>query len=176
MKRVFFPILLLVLCVASARPADKDTDDFYVRAECGRPAVTLGDSCLVVFQLYSAYPVERVGKFDPPKVKGCRVREVPVRRVQRRVRSHDRLYYSVSWVGYVIVPEREGEYEVPPCKYEVVLRRGVPARDPFSRFWGRVERYETLTRTAKSGKLSIKATKKPPRSTEEMLKSGGQVM
>ena len=176
MKRIMFSLLLLVLSGAAAWAADKDTDDFFVRAECRSSEVTLGDSCMVVFRLYSAYPVQSVGKFDAPKVKGCRVREVSVRHVQRRVRVQNKVYYAVDWVGYVLVPEREGEFEVPSCKFEAVLRRGVQGSDPFSRFWGRVERYETLERSAKSATLTIKATKKPPRSTEEMLKSGGQVM
>ncbi len=167
--------MLAACMVVAVKAKDRTDGDFFVRAECRNSDVIVGDSCLVVFRLYSRYPVQRVEKAESPKVKGCRVRSVPVRRATQRVRLDGTVYYAVPWQAYYIVPEKVGDYKIPECKYEVVLSRGIPSHDPFERFWGRMERYEALERSAKSGALTVTAKKNPPRSTEEMLRSGAKV-
>ena len=97
---------MLTACMALAVGSKDRTDgDFFVRAECRNSDVIVGDSCLVVFRLYSRYPVHRVERAESPKVKGCRVRRVSVRRASQRVRLDGQVYYAVPWDAYYVVPE-----------------------------------------------------------------------
>ncbi len=167
---------LLMWNVAVVSGRDKASDVFFVQAECQKQELVEGDSCLVVYWLYSAYPLKRVEKADAPRVKGCKVSEVPVRRVQQRVRRGRRVYYAVAWQGYRVVPEKVGTYRIPECKYEVVLSRGIASQDPFERFWGRMERYEDVECSAEAPAWELTVKKNPPRTTEEILRSGGTVL
>lgn len=170
--------LLLALCTFSPCLAD-DAADFFVRLIPDREAVYTGDSMMVSVVLYSAYPVAKAESVNDFSVKGkCGVRRLPINRdaTVGRVRENGRVYYTMVWAQYVLAPAKTDTYTVPAQKFKATLQQVVRMPDLFDQMMGARPEYREHKVSASSKALTFKATDKPLRTTQEVLRSGGTVL
>lgn len=177
MKRILV-LICACLAVAGLSARDKVKVDFFARFECDRETLYLGDSCLVSMVLYANAPFESVDGVKVPAVKGARCHKRPVRRKQNvvRTRINGRTYYTLVLAQYVVVPEKVGTITLSGQKLSGTFRLYRKTADPFGFFFDMPRSYQSVKADCECKKLEIKVEKKPLRSTEEILRSGGGML
>lgn len=172
--------MLLLLCGVTSRVAaaesGKERDALVVEVRCLRNGVTVGDSCEVWVQIYSPYPIASIEKVKFPKLKNCRVEMRSVRMKQRFVRRGGAGYYTVGAARVVLTPERAGTLQIPECKVKAVLKQPDLQTQIYSPLFGYRVDMKLKKCTAKSRPIKIAVREVPLKTTEELLRSGKNVM
>ena len=170
MKRflLLLSFLLAGLAFSQLGARDRDDDDKKLSVTVGvsKPALTVGDSCVVTFVVRSLYPILRVESRDElESSKRVRFRRLPVRRQVRRSLTRRGVTYALVWAHYVVVPALEGEIRIPACKFKAELLE--PAADGGKR---------TLKAEASSERVEIAVKPKPQPTMRDLLRRGGRVI
>lgn len=152
--------------------------DCFARAECDRSIVYAGDSCVVSLVLYANAPFEKVECATKASVKGAQCRKLDARpaRAGQRILENGRRYYVLLWSRYMVKPESEKELAIPEFKFDCTFRLYENSGSPFAGFFGIPAKYKDIKQSIKSPKTKIEVKKKPRRSTQEMMRSGNQVL
>lgn len=187
MKRVCLSLFVLFLIVASlcaTPPADDDITLFAVATTSLRgDSVILGDSILVTVTLYSNYNFlsAKPQKDKAPQLKHATTHRYRAgRRLSQSVATYKgRRYYAVDVEQFFIAPDRLGTLTFPALSYKVSLtrRRGSSFFDPFDSFFdfpGRAQ--PSVERECASAPLKILVVKRPPKTIDDLRRSGANVL
>lgn len=167
-------LMLGLLPLAGVSATAGDEPEFFVRVHPDRQSVTMGDSCLVSYVLYSSLPFVSVESDTKVKVKHARVRPVGIDRqaTASRVVENGRVYYTLVWAQYVVVPGRTGEIVLPACKFKACLWAESRPRSLLEQFWGIRPEGKVVEAKAANKKIKLEVKEKPRRTTKEMMRRG----
>lgn len=146
-------------------------------------SVILGDSILVTVTLYSNYNFlsAKAQKGKTPQVKHAAVHRYRAgRRLSQSVAAYKgRRYYAVEVEQFFLTPDRLGDISFPALEYMVELtqRRSSPFFDPFDPFSDfRRRSAPSVKRECKSTELKIRVVKRPPKTIDDLRRSGAHVL
>lgn len=173
-------LLCFVFC-CSLTVAAKGTPDVncWMEVSTGRKVLYVGDSCVVSYQLFSDVPFSKVTWPDATDLK---IKHGTMRPVGRgndygtyRVRRNNKIYYTAVVAQYMVAVTEVGKCQLPDWEFVVSFYyNNTPDDDLFSQFFGR-RQVQTFQKNVKVKSYTLEVTKKPRRSTSEMLKSGSVV-
>lgn len=190
MKRRVLSLLILFVSIAplcASTPADDDLALFAVASTNMRgDSVIIGDSILVTLTLYSNYDFlsAKSQKGRTPQIKSAATHRYRAgRRLSQSMASYKgRRYYAVEVEQFFVVPSKLGTITFPALEYvaELTKRRSSPFFDPFAPFdpFSDFRRRSTpsLKRECKSEELKIRVVKRPPKTIDDLRRSGAHVL
>lgn len=177
---ILFSLLLYSPLYASEKGEELDV---FVRYECQRENIVVGDSILVNVVLYSSAPFRKAEcTTKNVKIKGGETRLMPRRgdRQQQRVHLSQGLYYAIVWDSYIVSSNKVEELKFPELQfnYEVEVSFGEEYYDPFDPFgFFHAPRRQTRPENGhcKCPAYSLHVIEKPKRSTQDAIRSGSRI-
>lgn len=153
----------------------------------GEKDVYLGDSVIVTVTLYAVNSFSSIkNKSDKvPSIKRSTVHRYNAgRQLRQGVANYNRRqYYAVAAEQFAITPSETGEYTFPAQKYDVelLIEKKKQYYDPFEDFFSfgspfRQRATEKVKKTCASEPIKIKVSKRPPKTIDELRRSGTMVM
>lgn len=174
MKKFLLALIFVLVPALASAAQGKDDAQLSVRliADPGAKVYT-GDSLLVSVVLYASAPIAQATCDDDLTIKGgpCRTRQLRIDRqaTASQVSENGRIYYTLVWAQYVISPREASRLTIQPFKVKATLQQVTYMPDLIDQMMGARPRYREIKVAASSRPLTIEATEKPLRSTEEML-------
>lgn len=184
-QRLFLVILLFCSLSGANSFAQHSSSnmkaEFFAEISANRDSIEVGDSCVVSVVLYSSLPFESVEQ-SPRNIqfsKDLHVTLLATDRAQQLIRTDSGAYYALVWqhyrvsrndVGYIVWPQQQFTAEL--GIYEVV-------DDGFGGFFSfspTVRLVEKRKAKCKIPKFSLPVVERLKRSTQDLLRSGRQVM
>lgn len=178
-------VLLVCVCffpeVQAQRPSDLLKPDFYAEITANRDSLIVGDSCVVSVVLYANLPFESVEQ-SPRNVqfpKDLRVRLLSTERQQERVRTPRGVYYAMVWQHYRVSRNDVGRITWPALQFSAELGVYQVEDDGWGGFFSfepSMRLVEKLKAKCKAPRFTLPVVERPRRNTQELLRSGRQVM
>lgn len=146
-------------------------------------SVIEGDSILVTVTLYSNFNFlsAKAKKDHTPTLKNALThRYRPGRRLSQSIATYNgRRYYAVDVEQFFVTPSKLGTISFPSLDYQVELtqRRSSSFFDPFDPFFSYQRRQQRpIKQECKSDPLKIRVVKRPPKTIEDLRRSGEHVL
>lgn len=167
--------------IYAQRASTKKKADFYAEISSQRDSLVVGDSCLVSVILYANLPFESVEQ-KPRNVifpKDVRVTPIQTDRTQQQVRTARGVYYALVWQHYRVSRKDVGRIVWPEHQFTAELGVYQAVDDGFLDFFSfapSMRLVEKRKAICKTPKYSLPVVERPKRNTQEILRSGRQVM
>lgn len=185
LRKRLWSVLLLFVCffpqVQAQQPSAQLKPDFYAEISSNRDSLIVGDSCVVSVVLYANLPFESVEQ-APRKLhfsKDLRVKELPTDRSQQQVRTTRGVYYALVWQHYRVSRNDVGRISWPDLQFSAELGVYQVEDDGWGGFFSfepSVRLVEKRKAKCKAPRFSLPVVERPKRNTQELLRSGRQVM
>lgn len=155
--------------------------DFFAEISANRDSLVVGDSCVVSVVLYSNLPFESVEQ-TPRKIqfpKDLRVTLLSTERTQQQVRTARGVYYALVWQHYRVSRNDVGRIVWPQQQFTAELGIYEVIDDGFGGFFSFAPTMRLVDKRkakCKTPKFSLPVVEGVKRSTQDLLRSGRQVM
>ena len=155
--------------------------DFYAEISANRDSIVVGDSCIVSVILYSNLPCESVEQMprNLQFAKDVRVHLIPTDREQQQVRTSRGVYYALAWQHYRVSRKDLGIIVWPEMQFSAEVGIYQAVEDDFWNFFSFAPTMRLIEKRkvkCKAPKFSLPVVERPKRSTQDILRSGRQVM
>lgn len=175
-------MIFLLLLLPFGLSAKEDATFFAKVTQQPEGSLIEGDSLLVTVWIYSVHPFDNVQcKDEKVKMGNCSVRQTYAargRQRQQRAYVNGRSYYCSAVRQYCVGSSRTGEYQFPELSFRATVyveqKQDIDPFDPFGFFSQPV--YKKAEKACVSPVHKITVTKRPLKSTEELIKSGKTVI
>ena len=176
--RLYALALFAFMATATLSAKEKIEIDFFARVLPDRTEIIRGDSCLISYVLYASVPFSKIESKSEVNIRGAKLRR---RNIQReatagRTIEQGKMYYTLVWAQYVVIPEESNKIVLPACKFSATFFVSKKSQDPFDEFFSNREKPEEIKSEATNAKLIINIREKPQRTQRELMNSGGTVM
>lgn len=167
--------------IYAQRASTKIKADFYAEISSERDSLVVGDSCLVSVILYANLPFESVEQ-KPRNIvfpKDVHVTPIQTDRTQQQVRTARGVYYALVWQHYRVSRKDVGQIVCPEHQFTAELGLYQAVDDGFLDFFSfapSMHLVEKRKAICKTPKYSLPVVERPKRNTQEILRSGRQVM
>lgn len=159
----------------------KTKADFYAEISSERDSLVVGDSSLVSVVLYANLPFESVEQ-KPRNIvfpKDVHVTPIQTDRTQQQVHTARGVYYALVWQHYRVSRKDVGRIVYPEHLFTAELGIYQAVGDGFLDFFSfapSMRLVEKRKAICKTPKYSLPVVERPKRNTQEILRSGRQVM
>lgn len=159
----------------------KTKADFYAEISSERDSLVVGDCCLVSVVLYANLPFESVEQ-KPRNIvfpKDVHVTPIQTDRTQQQVHTARGVYYALVWQHYRVSRKDVGRIVCPEHLFTAELGIYQAVGDGFLDFFSfapSMRLVEKRKAICKTPKYSLPVVERPKRNTQEILRSGRQVM
>lgn len=174
-------LFILLLSACSLYAKGERESEFFARILPDRSEVYAGDSMLVSVVLYASAPIAEAqcsSQFTINGKKRARVRKLNINRnaTASRIRENNKVYYTLVWAQYVVAPTSTGTYTIPSLKFSGTLQYADYIPDLFDQMMGARPQYHKKEVKGKAPDFTFEVKEKPLRSTQDIMRSGTNML
>ncbi|MGN0086154.1 MAG: hypothetical protein ACI353_01390 [Alloprevotella sp.] len=177
MKHLLSLMTLLLIAVAPAGARGGEKVRMFAETVCEKAEILEGDSTLVSIIVYADVPFTALECTDKAvKASGAAIRAQAVRQMQQQVVRDGRRYYAIVANRLIVRPLKPGELTIPALHFQGSFEIADEPYDPRLYLWGKRPKSHTERQKCRSTKKKLRCVKKPLRTTQEIQRSGGNLL